>query len=118
MDVLICDDEPDIQLLLELALTSMGHQTRTVGSAAEAEAAIAERRPDVLLLDVMMPEMDGPTLVRTLRQSDLLHPPRTMLVSAITRNDLARLAEELDVDYLPKPCGFDEIAAAMDTLAA
>lgn len=118
MDVLICDDEPDIQLLLDLTITSLGHETRTVGSAEEAAAAIAERRPDVLLLDVMMPGGDGPSLVRMLRGADMLHPPKTMLISAIMRRDLAQLADELDVDYLSKPCGFADIAAAMDTLAA
>lgn len=118
MNVLICDDEPDIQLLLQLTLTSLGHQARAVGSAEEALDMIKLERPDVLLLDVSMPGTDGPTLVQRLRECDLMEPPRTMLVSAITAEELAELADRLDVAWLAKPCTYDEIASAMDRLAA
>lgn len=118
VNVLICDDEPDMQLLLQMTVRALGHEARAVGSADEAQALIEEQRPDVLLLDVSMPGTDGPTLVRRLRDTDLLEPPRTMLVSAITAQELEELARELGVRYLPKPCTYSDIAQAMDELAA
>lgn len=118
MNVLICDDEPDIQLLLELTVTSLGHTARACGSADEALAMIELERPDVLLLDVSMPGTDGPTLVRRLRASELLEPPKTMLISAITAQELSKIADQLGVLYLPKPCTYDDIAHAMDQMAA
>ncbi len=66
--VLLVDDDPDIRMIGELALASVGGWTTYVaGSGAEALRLAGEHLPDVVLLDVMMPEMDGPTTLERLR---------------------------------------------------
>ncbi|MBQ3749210.1 MAG: response regulator [Kiritimatiellae bacterium] len=57
--ILIAEDDPAIREGLEAALQSDGHETRTAANGVEAMARIAERRPDLLLLDVMMPTKSG-----------------------------------------------------------
>ena len=57
--ILIVDDEPDIRLLTKLNLERDGHRIVTASNGAEALAAVQEAPPDLILLDVMMPEIDG-----------------------------------------------------------
>lgn len=57
--VLVVDDDPDIQLLLRLELTAEGYDVDTADNGRQALERIAALAPDVVLLDVMMPEMDG-----------------------------------------------------------
>ncbi len=58
-DILIVDDAPNIVLSLEFLMTSSGYDVRSVNDGEEAMAAIKEKKPDLILLDVMMPRKDG-----------------------------------------------------------
>lgn len=115
--VLICDDDPDVLLLLRMNVEQLGHEAITAQSADEAIAACRQRRPDALLADVTMPGKDGPTLIRELRDAGI-EPRSTMLVSAITRRDLMNLAADLGVSWLAKPFTVDVIEQALLELAA
>src|SRR5690349_19162627 len=57
--ILVVDDEPDIRLLLQLNLERDGHEIVTAGNGAEALAAVQTSPPELILLDVMMPDIDG-----------------------------------------------------------
>ena len=57
--VLVVDDDPKIVRLVEMNLTQEGYQVRTAADGEEALASVAQVRPDLLVLDVMMPRMDG-----------------------------------------------------------
>lgn len=65
--VLVVDDDPSVRSLLELVLQVEGFEVRAAAGGEQALAMIAERRPEVLLVDVMMPGMDGRALTRQLR---------------------------------------------------
>jgi DNA-binding response OmpR family regulator len=67
LSVILAEDEPDIQLVARLALKRAGFEVRIVDNGAEAIAAAGERLPDVILLDWMMPTMDGPTACAKLK---------------------------------------------------
>jgi CheY-like chemotaxis protein len=70
-DVLLVDDEPDIRTLATMSLTRVGKfEVRTARSGVEALQLVRERQPDVIILDVMMPEMDGPTTLAALRNEE------------------------------------------------
>lgn len=67
-DVLLVDDEPDIRTIGKMSLTRVGKfDVRTASSGAEALRLVREKKPDLIILDVMMPEMDGPTTLSALR---------------------------------------------------
>ena len=67
MTVVLAEDDPDIQLVARLALKRAGFTVRVVGNGQEALDAIHQEPPDVVLLDWMMPELDGPETCRRLK---------------------------------------------------
>ena len=70
LKVLYVEDDPDIQVIARIALEDLGgFDVRACASGEQALAAIADFQPDLLLLDVMMPGMDGPTLLTRLRKT-------------------------------------------------
>lgn len=69
--VLYVDDEPDIREIAEMALSlDPAFEVRLAASGAEALAILDEWRPDIALLDVMMPEIDGPSLLKMMRERE------------------------------------------------
>ncbi|HXG87595.1 MAG TPA: response regulator [Vicinamibacterales bacterium] len=67
LSIVLAEDEPDIQLVARLALKRAGFTVRVVNNGIEAIAAATAERPDAILLDWMMPELDGPATCRRLK---------------------------------------------------
>jgi two-component system, OmpR family, alkaline phosphatase synthesis response regulator PhoP len=67
LSVVLAEDEPDIQLVARLALKRAGFTVRVVTNGLAVLQAVSEARPDVILLDWMMPDMDGPETCRRLK---------------------------------------------------
>ena len=87
--VLYVEDDPDIQIVAQMALEMVGGLSlRTCSSGLEAVAAAAECTPDLLLLDVMMPGMDGPSVLAELRKL-----PNTAATPAIFMTAKVQAAE-------------------------
>jgi two-component system OmpR family response regulator len=111
-DVLVVDDFPDSLALYEALLGEDGHRVRTAVSGKKALVMIDEREPDVVLLDVSMPGMDGPATMAALRAQDgSAHVPVVFFTAASTDVELARLlalgaagvvAKPFDVADLPR----------------
>ena len=102
--VLVAEDEPSIVLSLEFLLRSAGHEVLTAGDGADALAIAEERRPHLLVLDVMLPVVDGFEVCRRLRASDDLRTMRILMLTARGReHEIARgLAIGADA-YVTKP---------------
>ena len=116
-DVLVVDDDPDIRILVAMALEDAGCVVRTVNDGAAALTAIRAKAPDVVVLDVMMPGMDGYEVVRTLRA---IRPrPDTKVLMLTTklgeRDRLRGLGDGAD-DYLTKPYDPSELVARVKWL--
>ena len=100
--VLIVDDEPDILLMLRVNLEADGFETALAADGETALQRIAEDHFDLMLLDVMMPVMDGWGVLDALASMD--GPPRVIVVSAKSSDrDVTRAIESGAVDYLTKP---------------
>jgi two-component system response regulator MprA len=115
MRFLVVDDEPEILLLVRANVEAIGHQCCTAETATDAVAALSGDPPDILLLDVAMPGLDGPALLADLRARGL-QPPHVMLVSAIPPEELVALAVDLGVDWLSKPFTVAEFRQALARL--
>jgi CheY-like chemotaxis protein len=102
--VLIADDEAKIARLAQINLMRAGFEVMTAADGVEALASIEQRRPDLLILDVMMPHMDGFTVLERLRADPKTADLPVVMMSAQTKDaDLLR-AQHLGVaHYLPKP---------------
>jgi len=93
--ILIIDDEDDIREVAALSLeTVAGWQVETASSGALGLARAIDYQPDAVLLDVMMPGMDGPTTFRELRKNPATaHIPVLLLTAKVQSNDQRRFAD-------------------------
>lgn len=106
---LIVDDDEDTVSLLKLTLRREGINVASATSGQEALKVAAETRPDIILLDIMMPGMDG---WETLRQMQHFTNAPTIIISAILHEDAVVRAFKLGaVDYIKKPYSHKEIVA-------
>jgi signal transduction histidine kinase len=111
-DLLLVDDFPDTLLLYEALLSENGHRVRTATSGTEALNRVAEREPELVLLDVSMPGMDGVEVLRHLRERRNGGPAVIMLTAARREPHAieAGLKEGADA-YLTKPIDSRELLA-------
>jgi two-component system response regulator MprA len=113
--VLIAEDDRAARVSLERALTLEGYRVRAVTNGAEALDAIAADEPDVVLLDVSMPLVDGLTVCRVLRAEDNRLPVLMLTARTETSHRIAGLDAGAD-DYLPKPYDLGELLARLRAL--
>lgn len=115
--VLVVDDEPDILLLHRLNLEAAGHHVVLAADGVVALERISESRPDVVVLDVMMPVLDGWGVLERLR-ADESSPPVLIVSAKNTPEDVAKAKELGAADYLKKPFDPDvlirKVAALLD----
>lgn len=108
--VLIVDDEPAIRKLVRVGLGSQGYAILEAGTARDAVAQVKAERPDVILLDLGLPDMPGHDLLGKWR-AELLELPIVILSS---RTDEAGIVAALELgadDYVTKPFGMQELVA-------
>lgn len=110
--VLIVDDEPDAMLATQKALEADGYRVTVARSGAEALGKMEEMVPDIVLLDVMMPDMDGFEVCRRLKgDSRLGHIPVIMLTAKGQTEDKVGGIELGADDYITKPFELRELKA-------
>jgi two-component system alkaline phosphatase synthesis response regulator PhoP len=113
--VLVVDDEPDILLLHRLNLEAAGFEVLLAADGMKALERIAADAPDVVVLDVMMPVLDGWGVLE--RLATMAAPPPVLVVSAkSSREDVAHAIECGAADFLGKPFNPDLLIAALNRL--
>lgn len=113
--VLVVDDDRAIRDSLDRALTLEGYRVITSSDGAQALDTIAADAPDVVVLDLMMPNVDGLTVCRRLRS----RRDRTPILMLTARTETSDRVSGLDAgadDYLPKPFDLDELLARIRAL--
>lgn len=115
--VLIVDDEPNIVTALEFLLRRSGYDVRLATNGAEALEQVAAYRPDVVLLDVMMPVKSGYEVCQKIREQPELAPIRIVMLSAKGGEAEINKGLSLGADlYITKPFSTQELVAAIDRL--
>jgi len=116
MQLLLVEDDREIQGFLKHALTEAGYQVDLAADALAAERLALKGRPDILIVDLGLPDMDGIALILRLRQLGV-HAPVLILSARRTVDDRVRGLEQGGDDYLTKPFALAELLARLRNLA-
>ena len=117
MKFFLVDDDPDVLALLARVLRAAGHSVETTASSVEALKRIPIERPECVITDIMMPEMDGFELTRELRRRIELAEMKIIVLSAKTYEFDRRRARELGADgYIPKPFTQDTLLRSIEEI--
>lgn len=115
MKILVVDDEQAVRESLRRSLIFNGYDVSLAEDGVEAVESIGRDRPDLVILDVMMPRMDGLEVCRTLRSTGFDRP----ILILTARDGVADRVAGLDAgadDYLPKPFALEELLARVRSL--
>lgn len=113
--VLVVDDDPELRDMLSFSLELEGHSVRTAVHGRDALAQLQDVRPGVILLDLMMPVMDGAEFCRHLRQDPSFATIPVLCLSA--KHSAVREASELGLPCIVKPFEIDEVTRTVRQLA-
>ncbi|MEZ0484147.1 response regulator transcription factor [Fibrella aquatica] len=117
--IVIADDEPNILLSLEFLMKKEGHRVFIARDGQEAYDLIQQEKPDVLLLDVMMPRMNGLELCRHVRAESAYKSMKVIFLSAKSKEADVRAGYDAGADlYLAKPFSTRELVQKINGLIA
>jgi CheY-like chemotaxis protein len=113
--VLVVDDEPQVVWVLEFSLQGEGYETFTAHDGFEALDQIRRHKPDLMVLDVMMPRMDGWSVLEALSDLPVALRPRVVMVTALASpTDRARAELLGAAAYVPKPFDMDHLVGVLE----
>ena len=113
-NILVVDDELGIRDLLSEILNDEGHQIELAENAAQARAARARARPDLVLLDIWMPDTDGVTLLKEWSSSGLLTMPVIMMSGHATIDTAVEATKIGALAFLEKPITLQKLLKAVE----
>ena len=113
--ILVVDDEPNIADVVSMALRYQGFAVQTAGTGEEALAAVTAFRPDLLVLDVMLPDMEGFDVARRLGAERATVPIIFLTARDATEDKVRGLTTGGD-DYVTKPFSLEELVARIRTI--
>ena len=115
--ILIADDDPDILELVSFRLERAGYEVLQARNGEEAVQVAIVRRPDLAILDVMMPRLDGYEATRRLREHDeTRRMPVILLTARVQEDDIARGFEDGADDYVKKPFSPQELGSRVQAV--
>ncbi|GEK80959.1 response regulator transcription factor [Agrococcus baldri] len=113
---LVVDDEANLSELLRMALTNEGWEARTAGNGQEALNAVREFQPDIVVLDIMMPRIDGMEVLRRVRATGNDVPVLFLTAKDAVEDRIAGIEAGGD-DYVTKPFNLEEVIARLRRMA-
>jgi DNA-binding response OmpR family regulator len=115
--ILIADDEPNIVISLDFLLLNSGYQVKTAANGEEALRRIAEFRPDLILLDIMLPRKNGFEVCQKIRENPAWNGIKVVMLSAKGRESEVTKGLALGADaYITKPFATKELLAQVHRL--
>ncbi|NLE64988.1 MAG: response regulator [Elusimicrobia bacterium] len=114
--ILIVDDDPVVVRLVQEVLTNEGHEVATASDGLDAMVRVQKDLPDLIVLDVMMPELNGFDVCHKIKFNDQTkHVPILLLTSRDQDLD-PRLGKVMGIDYLHKPCSARDLVVRVKAL--
>ena len=106
--IVVVDDEPSIRELVSASLHFSGFDVKTASNGTEAIDVITQTNPDIVVLDVMLPDIDGFTVTRRIRQQGVEAPVLFLTARDDTQDKVMGLTVGGD-DYVTKPFSLEEV---------
>ena len=113
--ILIIEDDPSVRTLLDKSLTAKGYKISLVKDGVEGLTALESERPDLIVVDVMMPRLDGMTFVKAIKGNDSTSPIPVIFLTA--KNDPRSMIDGINVGakfYVTKPFQLDELVSKIE----
>lgn len=114
--ILVVDDVPENVRLMEAVLVPRGYEVVSAGNGREALGVVEAERPDLILLDVMMPEMDGYAVCTHLREHEETAVLPVIMVTSSIGQEKTKAIEAGADDFIPKPFNHDELLTRVKSL--
>lgn len=115
--ILLVEDEPAIREMIRFALQREGFEVAEAENVAQARARIADQRPDLALVDWMLPDISGVEFIRSLRKNDLFRDlPIIMLTAKAQEYDKSKGLDSGADDYMTKPVALKELFSRINAL--
>jgi DNA-binding response OmpR family regulator len=115
--ILVADDDPDIQALVVLRLERSGYRVLRASDGQEALELVLSERPDLAVLDITMPKLDGCEVTRSIRaHAETAEMPIILLTARVQDNDVAVGLDAGATDYVKKPFSPQELGARVASL--
>ena len=118
--ILVVDDEPDFQTYLSTYFEDNGFSTVVAEDGVQALATVKENRPDLITLDITMPEKSGVKFYREMKESDEFSSIPIIIITGIAKDFQKFISSRKQVPppegYFAKPPEMDEVLAAINTL--
>jgi DNA-binding response OmpR family regulator len=113
--ILVVDDEPTLVRLMEFILAKQGHTMLVATNGEDAIARAREEKPDLILLDIMMPRVDGYQVARTIRADEEIKSTPIIMLSAKAQDEDIQKGMEVGVDeYITKPFAPDLLVSVVN----
>ena len=117
--VLVVDDEPQVVWVLEFSLQGEGYETFSAHDGMEALDQIRRHHPDLMVLDVMMPRMDGWSVLEALGEMPATERPRVVMVTALASAGDRERTERMGAEaFVPKPFDMDHLVGVLQGFSA
>lgn len=108
--ILIVDDEPNILMSLEFLMKKKGYEVYIARDGAEALDIISVERPNIIILDIMMPNVDGYEVCQSVKQDDALKDTKVIFLSAKSKEEDVKKGYDVGADlYVTKPFSTREL---------
>jgi len=115
--ILVVDDDQDMRQLISLTLLRHGYEVSEAGGGRQALAEIAQKPPDLLILDVMMPDLNGLQVMRQLKLNrETISIPVIMLSAKCQEDDIAIMMQSGADACLPKPFSLRDLISCIDQI--
>jgi len=117
MKILIVDDEPNILMSLDFLMRKEGYEVFVARNGTEALESLSQNQPDLVLLDIMMPDVDGYEICKQIKQNPELENCKVVFISAKSKESDVQKGYEIGADfYLTKPFSNKTIVAKVKEL--
>ena len=114
--ILVVEDNEDLSLLFKLVLESVGYQVATVNNGSDALKYVEQATPQLILMDIMMPEISGLQVSRNIKQKQNHESLPILLVSAVDRLKEEQFNDSKADGVLYKPFDLDDLIVRVDSL--